>query len=173
MGTIQQVKLCNFKACGPRQTYRLLSHCPVDLPRHKQKSAENGAGKVFGAGQNLRVSHLPGKVNVPFRKDIWISPTQLRAVPGRDLLGPWVCTSSHHCSVLGKLGPPSGPVSLATAPPGGSLQALPVDALLGPQGWEQLSVFPGVRDSREAVHTQVPWFQKACCSHDTELTSSL
>ena len=77
LGTIQQVKLCDFKVFGPRQTYRLLSHCPVDLPSHKQKSAENAAGKVSGAGQNLRVSHQPGKVNVSFRKDIRISPIQL------------------------------------------------------------------------------------------------
>ena len=96
LGTIQQMKLCDFKACGPRQTYRLLSHCPVDLPSHEQKSAENGAGKVSGAGQNLRVSHQPGKMNVSFSKDIQISPIQLHAVPGWDLLSPWVCTNFHH-----------------------------------------------------------------------------
>lgn len=50
---------------------------------------------------------------------------------------------------------------------------LSMDALLGPQGWEQLSVFLGVRDSREAIDTQVPWFQKPCSSQDTELMSSL
>lgn len=69
-----------------------------------------------------------------------------------------------HCSLLRKLGPPSGPVSDHF--PGGSRQVLPVDALLGPQGWEPLSVFLRVCDSREAIDTQVPWFQKPCCSHD-------
>ena len=167
------MKLCDFKACGPRQTYRLLSHCPVDLPSHEQKSAENGAGKVSGAGQNLRVSHQPGKMNVSFSKDIQISPIQLHAVPGWDLLSPWVCTNFHHCSLLRKLGPPSGPVSPTTSPPGGSRQVLPMDAVLGPQGWEQLSVFLGVCDSREAIDTQIPWFQKPCHSQDTELISSL
>lgn len=36
---------------------------------------------------------------------------------------------------------------------------LPMDALLGPQGWEPLNVFLRVCDSREATDTQVPWFK--------------